>query len=605
MREPINVLKSIQQQAINKSYRFERLYRNLYNPEFYLLAYQNIVKSEGSMTAGIDGMTLDGMSMARIEGIISSIKNHSYQPNPARRTYIQKKNGKQRPLGIPSANDRLVEEIVRMLLEAIYEPVFSRYSHGFRPHRSCHTALNEIQLTFCGVKWFVEGDIKGCFDSFDHHVLIRLLRKRIADEAFISLMWKFLKAGYMEQWKYHTTHSGTPQGSGMSPILANIYLSELDEFIVRKAAEYRRKESYRKPSEEYKKIHRKYLYWMSRYKELRNMGRLEESEEALRTMKACRKIMFQTNGHDPFDKNFKSIQYNRYADDFLIGLIGSKEEALQLKSEITVFLRDELKLTLSMEKTKVTHSSKTIRYLGYDIFVSRSKDAKRSKNGTLSRLWYGTVNLRMPHEKWQAKLQEYQAFVITHDQYGKEQWRAMPRRSLINRDDIDILRKFNSEISGLYQYYRLALNVSVLNKFLYIMEYSMLKTFGMKYRTSTKNIKKKYKRNGHFGVDYMTKAGPKRCEFYHDGFRQNKKAAPDFVDVLPQYRKRQTSNSLAKRLRAGTCEICARKTNSIIIHHVKSLKSLKGKDIYEMKMLSIRRKTLALCQECYCDCTSC
>ena len=181
----------------------------------------------------------------------------------------------------------------------------------------------------------------------------------------------------------------------------------------------------------------------------------------------------------------------------------------------------------------------------------------------------------------------------------------MPRRSLVNREDVDILRKFNSEISGLYQYYRLALNVSALNKFLYIMEYSMLKTFGMKYRTKVSKIKKKYVRNGHFGVDYMTKAGPKRCEFYHDGFRMNKQAAPDFVDILPEYRKRQWSSSLANRLKAGTCEICGLKTNSILIHHVKKLKSLKGKDIYERKMLEIRRKTLALCPDCYLDCHNC
>lgn len=605
MREPIHVLKGIQQKAIDKTYKFQRLYRNLYNPEFYLLAYQNIAKSQGSMTAGADGITLDGMNMARIEAIIASIKDRSYQPKPARRTYIMKKNGKKRPLGIPSANDRLVEEVVRMLLEAIYEPAFSKYSHGFRPHRSCHTALKEIQLTFCGTKWIIEGDIQGCFDSFDHHVLIDLLRKRIEDEAFLSLMWKFLKAGYMEQWTYHATHSGTPQGSGMSPILANIYMSELDQFIARKMLEFQRKESYRKPSKEYEKIHRKYLYWMKRYKELRDMGRLDESEQALQTMKSCRKIMFQTNGHDPFDPNFKSIQYNRYADDFLVGVIGSRQEAVSLKEQIANFLKDHLKLTLSMEKTKVTHSSQRVRYLGYDIFVSRSKDTKRSKNGTLRRAWYGTVNLRMPHEKWQSKLQEYKAFIITHDQHGKEQWRAMPRRSLVNREDIDILRKFNSEISGLYQYYRLALNVSTLNKFLYIMEYSMLKTFGMKYRAKVSKIKERYVRNGHFGVDYMTKAGPKRCEFYHDGFQMNEQAAPVYADILPEYRKRQWSNSLANRLKAGTCEICGLKTDSILIHHVKKLKKLKGKDIYELKMLEIRRKTLALCQNCYFDCHNC
>ena len=183
------------------------------------------------MTAGVDGTTMDDMSDSRIEKIISSLKDCSYKPNPARREYIAKKNNsrKKRSLGILSGNDKLVQEVVRMILESIFEPNFSQSSHGFRPKRSCHSALKQIHDTFTGAHWFVEGDIEACFDSFDHHVLIDLLRRRIDDEAFIALMWKFLKAGYMEQWQYHNTYDGVPQGSGMSPILANIYLDELDK----------------------------------------------------------------------------------------------------------------------------------------------------------------------------------------------------------------------------------------------------------------------------------------------------------------------------------------------------------------------------------------
>ena len=175
MRSPENVLKSLSEKAKNKEYRYERLYRNLYNPEFYLLAYQNIATSQGSMTAGADGFTLDGMSMERIEKLIQKLRDHSYQPNPARRVYIAKKNSsKKRPLGIPSTDDKLLQEVVRMILEAIYEPTFSDNSHGFRPKRSCHTALKEIVTLFTGAKWIIEGDIKACFDSFDHHITIQL-----------------------------------------------------------------------------------------------------------------------------------------------------------------------------------------------------------------------------------------------------------------------------------------------------------------------------------------------------------------------------------------------------------------------------------------------
>ena len=231
LREPVKVLKSLSEQAINKQYKFKRLYRNLYNPEFYFLAYKNISQSQGSMTSGVDGKSLDGMSEKRISALIESIRSFSYQPNPARRVYIEKKNStKKRPLGIPSTEDKLVQEVVKMILESIYEPNFSDCSHGFRPKRSCHSALQQIQNQFTGITWFVEGDIHACFDSFDHHVLVNILRERIEDENFLALIWKLLKAGYMEQWAYNCTFSGTPQGSGVSPILANIYLSKLDDF---------------------------------------------------------------------------------------------------------------------------------------------------------------------------------------------------------------------------------------------------------------------------------------------------------------------------------------------------------------------------------------
>ena len=195
--------------------------------------YQNIYAKEGNLTAGTDGLTIDGMSTKRIDTLIASLKEFSYKPHPARRTYIDKQGNpqKKRPLGIPSFNDKLLQEVIRMILESIYEDTFSTHSHGFRPHRSCHTALLEVKKRFTGVKWFVEGDIKGCFDNVDHHVLVDILRRRIKDEHFISLIWKFLKAGYMENWVYHNTYSGTPQGSIISPILANIYLNELDAFM--------------------------------------------------------------------------------------------------------------------------------------------------------------------------------------------------------------------------------------------------------------------------------------------------------------------------------------------------------------------------------------
>ena len=595
MRNPTEVLKHLEQHARSEDYKYERLYRNLYNPDFYLLAYKNIATSQGSMTAGTDGMTLDDMSMARIDRIIAALKDHSYQPTPTRRTYIAKKNNpaKKRPLGIPSTDDRLVQEIIRMTLEAIYEPTFSRYSHGFRPRRSCHTALLQIQTCFSGAKWIVEGDIKACFDSFDHHVLIDLLRKRIADEYFISLMWKFLRAGYMEQWTYHDTYTGAPQGSGMSPILANIYLTELDRFMEEYKQNFdRAPQRARKPSREYNRVN-----W--RYKTCKEKLAQEHSEENIRAFRAAQKTQLATLYYPAIDPSFMKIQYNRYADDFIIGVIGSKDDAERVKADLKEFLESRIKLTLSEEKTKVTHSGELVRYLGYDLTVARDYAAKRDEKGVLRRFWYGAVKLYVPREKWIGKLQEYKAFKIVKDADGTERWKPLHRGFLMHRPEIDIISKYNSEIRGIYNFYRLAHNVSVLNKFAHIMERSMLKTFAAKGNTTINKIRKKHERDGIFGVDYTNKAGRQRCEFHHDGFARKEEAAPAFVDILPQHRKYVKPNSFASRLKAGVCELCGNQTKDIRIHMVRTLKELTGKTEAELLMMKRRRKSLALCPLCH------
>lgn len=601
MRIPSHVLKSLEEQAHRPDYKFDRLYRNLYNPDFYLEAYKNIAKSQGSMTPGVDGMTLDDMSMARINRIIASLKDLSYQPKPARRIYINKKgSNKKRPLGIASTDDKLVQEVVRMILEAIFEPIFSKHSHGFRPDRSCHTALLEIKETFHGAKWIIEGDIKACFDSFDHHVLIDILRQRIADENFIGLMWKLLKAGYMEQWEHNNTYSGTPQGSGASPILANIYLNELDKYI----EEYKQTfdidtEKSRTPDKQYMRVQTKYYRRVAKLRKHKPNMTSEMRKRIVSEIKALRKVKMGLLYYPSIDKSYRRIQYNRYADDFVIGIIGSKSDAQKVKEDIKGFLQDKLKLTMSEEKTMITHSSGLIRYLGYDFTVSRSKDAKRNKNGDLQRFWYGQMQLYLPHEKWFGKLLEYEALKISTDSTGKEHWSGIHRGKLTNKTEVEIVKRYNYEIRGIYNYYRLAKNVSVLNKFYFIMEGSLYKTFAAKYTTSFREIKAKYEHDGVFSIQYEIKTGPKTYEFYHDGFEQIEEALIGDIDTLPQYRKYAAPNSLAKRLKANVCESCGKYTPDIHMHHVRKLKDLTGKTDFELLMIKMHRKSLALCSDCF------
>jgi len=604
MRNPSYVLENLQKQACKEDYQFDRLYRNLYNPDFYLEAYANIARSQGSMTAGTDGMTLDDMSMPRIERLIGKLKDHSYQPNPARREYIDKKNNpsKKRPLGIPSTDDKLVQEIVRMILEAIYEPTFSPKSHGFRPKHSCHIALAQVNMTFMGVKWVVEGDIKSCFDSFDHHVLVDILRKRIKDEYFIALIWKMLRAGYMEQWTYNNTYSGTPQGSGCSPILANIYLNELDKFM----ADYKmnfdiQTAGKRKNTYEYQRIVSKTYKRGIKAGKLQFAGNTEKRKAVIQEIKALQQSRLNIPAYPVFDHDYRKIQYNRYADDFVIGIIGSKQDAQKVKDDVRDFLQNRLKLTLSEEKTKITHSSELVRYLGYDFTVSRVKDTKRGKDGKLYRCWYGEVKLYVPQDKWFGKLMEYKAMKISKDKSGKEHWKALHRGYLVNRDNVAIVNKYNAEIRGIYNYYRLAENATVLNDFYYIMKGSMYKTFAAKYKSSFNKMAAKYEKDGVFTVSYETKSGTRYREFYHDGFIRKQEPLFEDIDTLPECRihYRQKPNNLASRLKAGICEACGKEGQMIHMRHIKRLKDLKGKDEFEILMMEKRRKSLALCSDCY------
>ncbi len=601
MRNPTEVLKSLTEKSKCESYRFQRLYRNLYNPEFYWLAYKNIYANKGSMTAGADGTTIDGMSNERINGIIASLRDRSYRPRPAKRVYIAKKNSnKKRPLGIQSGNDKLVQEVVKMILESIYEPVFSNKSHGFRPNRSCQTALMQIQKTFTGTNWFVEGDIHACFDSFDHHVIVEILKKRIDDEMFIQLIWKFLKAGYMEQWEYERTYSGVPQGSGVSPVLCNIYLNELDKFMEKYAIDFNTKAPRKRLSPAYKtSVTRAYEY-RKEGKQLWEQLSPEERKirsRRLRELERAEKSMTPTV---PLDANYKRIQYTRYADDFLIGVIGSKEDAEQVKRDVKAFLQDALKLEMSDAKTKVTHTGDRARFLGYDITVSRSQNMKKLANGRIQRCQTGVVKLLVPREKWVGKLLEYQAIKIKINENGKERFVALHRGKLVNKSDIEILATYNAEVRGLYNYYSIANDAFKIGRFGNVMKYSMYKTFACKYKTNVHEIKRRYCVGGLFTVEYDTKAGRKTTTFYRDGYKRKETATKfDNVSELPDYSKYTKTNTLKQRVERHTCELCGKDCRNLEIHQVKKLKDLKGNADWVILMRRRRRKTLVVCPDCH------
>ena len=592
MRSPERVLNSLNEHSKDSSYKFERLYRILFNEELFYVAYQKIASNGGSTTKGSDGRSIDEMSLARIETLIASLKDESYQPHPSRRVHIPKKNGKTRPLGIPAFEDKLVQEVVRMILEAIYEGHFETTSHGFRPKRSCHTALLHIQKTFSGAKWFIEGDIKGFFDNIDHDVLVGILRERISDDRFIRLIRKFLKAGYVEDWTFHNTYSGMPQGGIVSPILANIYLDKLDKYV----KEYIRHfdmGTKRRPGKESNDLANE------RKRTVRKLKKIKDGTEKaalVARLKAIEQERAAFPSGDEMDGSYRRLKYIRYADDFILGVIGSKEDALRIKEDIKSFLSESLALELSEEKTLITHTGKSAKFLGYEITVTRNNHQRRDVQGRLRRTYGKRVRLNVSMATLRDKLLEYGAMEIKL-RNGKEIWKPKCRSGLIFNDDLEILDRYNRETVGFCNYYLIANNCVVLHNFRYIMEYSMYKTFAGKYRSTVRKINKKYRLNKLFTVKYEQKGVIKSRTFYKTSFKRQTTAFNGSCDIEPYSIADVSRTNLTDRLKAEKCELCGA-TGKLIMHHVRNLKDLKGKESWKRLMSARKRKTIALCPSC-------
>jgi group II intron reverse transcriptase/maturase len=423
MQEAAVVLGVLRERG-RKGLPFTQLYRQMFNKDLYLLAYGNVYSNQGAMTPGAGGETADGMSEDRIDQIIGLMRHERYRFAPARRVYIPKKNGKLRPLGLPSWPDKLVGEVVRLLLEAIYEPCFSGRSHGFRKGRGCHTALRKIQETWTGTVWFIEGDISDCFGSFSHDILLGILAEKIRDNRFLRLVRNMLKAGYLEDWEYHDTLSGVPQGGVVSPILSNIYLDKLDKFVEQELIPQYTRGARRKGNPEYDRISARLAY-------ARRRGDRAAARDLARQLRTL-------PSKDPADPGYRRLQYIRYADDHILGFIGPKAEAEQIKARLAAFLRETLGLELNAGKTLITHG-RTVpaRFLGYDIIVQHC-DTKRTGG---RRAANGKIALRVPPDVVKAQCARYR-------QHGKP-WH---RSRLQNLDDYDIVRIYGAEYAGVVNY---------------------------------------------------------------------------------------------------------------------------------------------------------
>ena len=593
MKPTTEILARISQNSLaNKEEVFTKLYRYLLRPDIYFVAYKNLYANNGAATKGVNEDTADGFSEAKIDSIIKALADETYQPMPVRRTYIQKKNNRKklRPLGIPTFTDKLVQEVLRMILEAVYEPIFLDVSHGFRPKRSCHTALKQLRREFNGTRWFVEGDIKGCFDNINHAVLVGLLSNKIKDARITKLIYKFLKAGYLENWQYHKTYSGTPQGGIISPLLANIYLHELDKFVMNLKSEFDTP-GVGQITPEYRELHNEIKRLSHRLTKVTG----EEREMALAEYKPKRQKLMTIPCTAQTDKKLK---YVRYADDFLIAVKGNREDCQWIKSKLAEFIGDTLKMELSEDKTLITHSSKCARFLGYDVRVRRSGKIKRGGPGHVKmRTLNGGVELLVSLND------KIRQFVFTKGvAIQKEDGSMFPvhRKYLVGLTDLEIVSVYNAELRGICNYYGMASNFCKLHYFSYLMEYSCLKTLASKHKTSLSKIIDKFNDGtGKWGVPYETKLGSKRRYFANYADCKGKGSATDYISnaaVVYGY----AVNTLENRLKAKVCELCGTtESDHYEVHHINKLKNLKGKERWEIAMIAKHRKTLVVCRDCH------
>jgi group II intron reverse transcriptase/maturase len=558
----------------------EQLYRQMFNKSLYLLAYGNIYSNQGAMTPGPCDETADGMSEGKIEEIIELMRAERYRSGPARRIYIPKKNGKLRPLGLPSWTDKLVGEVIRLILEAIWEPCFSDRSHGFRKGRGCHTALREVQSTWTGTAWFIEGDISDCFGSVDHDILVAILAEKIRDNRFLRLIRNMLKAGYLEDWQYHDTLSGTPQGGVISPVLSNIYLDKLDKFIENELIPQHTRGKWRKGCPEYEKAVRQ-------AQAARRRGDRAQARELARQMRAL-------PSKDPMDPGYRRLRYVRYADDHLLGFTGPKAEAEQIRQQLAAFLRETLALELNQDKTLITHArTRAARFLGYEIIVQHC-DTKLSSG---SRSANGRIALRVPRDVITAKCAPY-----------RHQGKPWHRSRLQNLDDYSIVRIYGDEYRGIVNYYLLAYDVSRLITLRWYAETSMLKTLAAKHKSTVTKMAARHKAKA------VTRDGPRTCF----EARRHREGKPDLIarfgGILLARDKRAVitdpgpvhagypRKELISRLRKRWCELCDHSA-TVAVHHVAALAQLgkpePGQPAWAALMARMRRKTLIVCEACH------
>lgn len=571
------------------------------NPVKLIQAYELVSSNKGSNTKGIDSETLDSYSKDTIHSVRKSLKDHSFKFKPIRRVEIAKPNGSSRKLGIPSPRDKVVQKVMAMALEEIYEPKFSNSSHGFRPKRGTHSALKSV-TRWTGTKWFIEGDISKCFDTLDHHILETLLKKEISSKPFIDLYWKAVKSHYINPVNKVEEFSnvGVPQGGVLSPILSNIYLHELDKFMQTKIEESKKSGPTSIDNPHYKKVHTKISnmrqYFSPTYRRNRSLTK-EQGQERLKEILKLEKVRAKLSS--AIQGPGYQVYYVRYADDFLIGINGPRRIGEELKQELQTFLLNELKLTLNLEKIKVTRSDHGAYFLGARLkrHASRTNDQKRrtcsvTRTGrkVRARVPQGNIIALAPLEHLIRKLQS-QGICKTRNLKKHD---VIPTRKTAwtNLNLVTIVQKYNNVWQGLLNYYSFAYNRCQLNWIQYLLHHSLACTFMNKLKlNSRRQVFKKYGKtiqvkdeSGKLVAFKLVKSLPRIGKF------SNK--------ILPSGFETFKCNLRTQSVFDKACKICGTKRN-VEMHHRRPLIAHKTDNTLKGIQINQSRKQIPLCASCH------
>jgi len=557
-----------------------KLYNILYDRKMYEIVYDKLKSKPGTMSAGLTPYTLEGLNIKNINKVILSLKDESFQFKPRRTIEIPTNHGKVRRLGIASPIDKIVMGVMCMILEIIFEPRFSNCSHGFRPGRGCHTALKQAESSLKSSVYVIEGDLKGSFYNLNHGILMSILSNHITDKRFLNLIAKSLKAGYgedIQNLKYDIV--GTPQGSVLSPILCNIYLDNMDKFIMEIEKDFNRGTK------------------STRNKEYHRISTIRNREN--NNMELARQYSRrQQLKHIPYtiqDNTFCKVKvvYIRYAEDWIIGVKGTLEEVKDIMNKVKEFLSVNLQLTLSDEKTKITHLNKNkVLFLG--THISRSKvvhvsSRVHNKNGkfeTVAQRMSKLILLEAPLLIIRHKLTEAK-FMAKGKPCPKFVWSVLQPKQ--------ILSLYNNVFRGYINYYSFAANQGKLVSFIrWVMFFSLGRTLATKFSTRVSKIVQK------FGINYqLINPEAKSPGLLKPSYKANLGAAKFKINVETRVNSLYAISKSIAWLDNLSCSSCG-STHRVEMHHIRYMKDLNPKArTIDALMEKANRKQIPLCRVCH------